>query len=67
MRSWTENILNFLLRAVFGMIIIHCVNTLIAGQGWPGTVGMNPFSFCTTGFLGLPGVALLYGLSFYFL
>ncbi|MBQ7840558.1 MAG: pro-sigmaK processing inhibitor BofA family protein [Lachnospiraceae bacterium] len=67
MRSWTEIFLNFMLRAVFGMIIIHFINTLITGQGWQATVGMNPLSFCTTGFLGLPGVALLYGLRFYFL
>lgn len=67
MKNGTEIILNFLLRAVFGMILIHFINLFMDGRGWQAAVGMNALSFVTAGCLGLPGVALLYGLGFYFL
>lgn len=61
-----EIMLNFLLRAVFGMIAIFLVNSFLQGRGLQGSVGMNPLSFMTSGILGFPGVALLYGIKIYF-
>ncbi len=66
MRNRTEIFLNFMLRAVFGMIAIFLINSFLRDRGFPGSVGMNPLSFVTTGILGIPGVALLYGISLYF-
>lgn len=63
----SELVLNFVLRAVFGMIAIYMVNSVMEGRGIQVTVGMGPLSFLTSGFLGFPGVALLYGINFYFL
>ena len=35
------------------------------GQGISACVGMNPITFLTSGSFGFPGVALLYGITFY--
>ena len=64
LKNWMETVLNFMLRAVFGMIAVFLINSLLQGKL---SVGINPVSFLASGCLGLPGVALLYGLKFYFL
>ena len=66
MKSWSEACLNFGVRAVFGLIAIYLINSWMKSQGWQLAVGINPVSFLTTGFLGIPGIALLYGLQGYF-
>lgn len=65
MKKRAEAMLNFLVRAVFGMIAVYGINYFLRKQGMSGTVGINPFSFLAAGLLGLPGIGLLYGISFY--
>lgn len=65
MKNGMEKILNFLLRAVFGMIAIFLINSFLKNRGLPVLVGINPLNFVTSGLLGFPGVALLYGITFY--
>ena len=66
MKDWGGRIaVNFLVRAIVGMAIIFFVNEYLDGQGIPACVGMNPVTFLTSGTLGIPGVALLYGITFY--
>ena len=67
MKNWAEILLNFGIRAIFGMIAVWLINSWMRGSGLETVVGINPLSFLTTGFLGIPGVVLLYGLRFYFL
>lgn len=67
MKNWMEIMLNFLLRAVFGLIAIYLVNSFLRGRGLQAAVGINPLSFLTSGILGFPGIALLYGIRFYFM
>ena len=55
-------IVNFFVRAFVGVCMIFFVNEY---QGINVAVGMNLFSFLTSGTLGIPGVALLYGISVY--
>lgn len=57
-------IVNFLIRAIVGMCMIFFVNEFLSSRGINIMVGMNPLSFLTSGTLGIPGVALLYGISF---
>lgn len=52
----------FLGRAVLGMILIYAVNQYCILQDISLYVGLNPLTFLTAGVLGLPGVALLYGI-----
>lgn len=67
MKNWMEIMLNFLLRAIFGLIAIYLVNSFLQGRGLQAAVGINPLSFLTSGILGFPGVALLYGIRIYFM
>ena len=53
-------LVNFLVRA-----IIFFVNEFLASKGISAQVGMNPMTFLTSGVFGIPGVALLYGITFY--
>ena len=47
---------------VLGIFCIIYANDLLAAQGIPLAVGINPISLLTTGSLGFGGVALLYGI-----
>lgn len=57
-----EIIINFIVRAVLGAAVIFFVNQFLDSQKIPVAVGLNPFTVLTGGILGLPGVALLYGI-----
>ena len=66
MKNWgTKIIVNFLIRGIIGLAIIFFVNEFLDGQGISACVGMNPVTFLTSGTLGFPGVAMLYGITFY--
>lgn len=56
---------NFMIRALVGMVLIFFVNEFLASKGMDVSVGLNPVTFLTSGTLGIPGVAMLYGIVFY--
>ncbi len=56
---------NFIVRAVVGAALIFFVNEFLSSQGIAVRVGLNPWTILTSGILGTPGVALLYGISLY--
>ena len=60
-----EWLVNFILRAVTGMVGIYCVNYLLAARQISVAVGINPLTILTSGILGFPGVAVLYGIHFF--
>jgi len=62
LRRRVDIVLNFILRAVVGIVVISIINQILGTQNTLITVGVNPISVITTGVLGLPGVALLYGI-----
>ena len=64
-KKGTKIIVNFLIRGFIGFAIIFFVNEFLDGQGIAACVGMNPITFLTSGSFGFPGVALLYGITFY--
>ena len=55
---------NFIVRAIIGCAMIFFVNEFLNAQGISVQVGLNPWTVLTSGILGLPGVALLYGINF---
>ena len=66
MKKWGTNIaVNFLVPGIVSFAIIFFVNRFLDGQEISACVGMNPVTFLTSGILGFPGVAMLYGISFY--
>lgn len=58
-------VVNFLVRAVLGMALIFFINQFLETKGVSLHVGLNPLTFCASGVFGVPGVALLYGITFY--
>lgn len=55
----------FVIRAVVGCAMIFFINQFLEMKGISIQVGMNPVTVLTSGVLGAPGVALLYGVLFY--
>lgn len=53
---------NFIVRAILGMGIIFFANEFLTQKEIVVEVGFNAISFLVSGCLGLPGVAMLYGI-----
>ena len=56
---------NIFVRMGLGIAIIFFVNEFLSSQDISVQVGINPITILTSGILGIPGVALLYGIGFY--
>ena len=56
-------LVNFTIRAVVGMGMIFLANQFFVEQEIGLQVGFNLVSVLTSGCLGVPGVALLYGIA----
>lgn len=54
---------NFFIRVIFGMGVIFLANQFFAQKGIDVRVGFNAISVLVSGFLGLPGVVMLYGVA----
>lgn len=63
--KWTSGVVNFVVRAIFGMGLIYFINQYVIPGSNTLNVGLNVVSFLTTGSLGVPGVCLLYGILYY--
>lgn len=63
-RRKTEWIINFVLRMVLGIIAIYFGNLAFSYYGLDLFVAINPISILISGFLGIPGVAVLYGINY---
>lgn len=55
-RKQVSFVIQFLIRSIFGSIILTFVNMAFGGT----VVGVNLISILTIGFLGIPGFVLLY-------
>lgn len=62
MKEKNQFLVNFIIRAILGMGIIFFANQFLEYKEIALEVGFNAVSFCVSGFLGLPGVAMLYGI-----
>lgn len=58
-------VVNFLVRGILGIALIFFINEFLDSRDIDLNVGLNPLTFVTSGTLGAPGVALLYGIEFY--
>lgn len=56
---------NFILRACIGMGIVYYINMYLVEQEVSTMVGINMVTAVTTAGLGVPGVGLLYGITFF--
>lgn len=60
-----EWLINFVLRAVMGTIGIYFINYFLISQEISSGIGINPVTVLTSGFLGFPGLLVLYGINFF--
>lgn len=60
-----EWLLNFIMRSILGVIAIYFINAALAERGIFLGVGINIYTVLTSGILGIPGVAALYGIGLY--
>lgn len=60
-----EWVLNVILRSIFGVIAMYFINAALADAGISLGVGINGVTVLTSGILGIPGLAALYGLGMY--
>lgn len=63
MKQKNQFLVNFIVRAILGIGLIFFVNYFLEQKNIAITVGFNAISFLASGFLGLPGVAMLYGIA----
>ena len=64
-KNRAEWIINLILRAISGMLMIYFLNFLFEKQYPAMEMGYNLVTFLTSAILGFPGVAMLYGINFY--
>lgn len=64
-RRKKEWIINFILRAVMGTVFMFFINGFLVSQGIHIDIGINPITVLTSGFLGIPGLIMLYGINLY--
>ena len=65
MKRRLEWLLNVLMRSILGTIAIYFINNALTGAGISLGVGINPVTVLTSGILGLPGLAAIYGIGLY--
>ena len=56
-------LLNFTMRTIIGMGLILLINYFLEEKGIDLEVGWNGISVLVTGCLGVPGVAMMYGIA----
>ena len=64
-RTKARFVLNFLVRAVLGVMLILFANNFLQKRGISLEIGVNAVTFLTSGSLGIPGVCMLYGILVY--
>ncbi|SFS01320.1 pro-sigmaK processing inhibitor BofA family protein [Anaeromicropila populeti] len=60
-----EYFINFMLRLSMGALAIYIVGELLARNSIDGSIGINPITLLTVGFLGAPGFVMMYAVEFY--
>ena len=61
--KWAEGIINFVYRAVYGIICIYFLNQLSILLGLGLQIGLNAWTAALTGVFGIPGVVLLFAIQ----
>lgn len=60
LKSKASIVFRFLVQAVVGGVLIYGMNEFFAAQNLVSIIALNPLTVLTCGFLGIPGVLLLF-------
>lgn len=66
-RHFSEILIDFFVRAVVGTALVFFINQFLDYNSISAMVGINVITFLAAGFLGIPGIGLLYGMVFFML
>ena len=67
MKTRSHLLLNFLLRGLYGSVVIILTNYLFDSMGISLEIGLNPITLLTCMILGFPGLLLVFGINFFML
>ena len=59
-----RRVATFSARAILGFVGIAAINFVLASFGLAAAVGINVLTMAVVAFLGIPGIMMLYGLTF---
>ena len=60
LKSKANMVFRFLVQAIIGGILIYGMNRFFLSQNLVSIIAINPLTILTCGFLGIPGVLLLF-------
>lgn len=60
LKSRAGMVLRFVVQAVVGGVLLYGMNQFFLAQNLVSTIALNPLTILTCGFLGIPGVLLLF-------
>lgn len=63
LKSKASIVFRFLLRGITGGLFIYGINSFLLPENTVSIIALNPLTILTTGFLGIPGVLLLYAVQ----
>lgn len=65
-RKRPDYAINFFLRIGLCFVAVYFINDALLDKGIPVCVAMNAVTFLACGFLGFPGLFLMYGIAFWY-
>lgn len=60
LKSKANMVFRFLVQAVIGSVLLYGMNQFFLSQNLVSIIAINPLTVLTCGFLGIPGVLLLF-------
>lgn len=60
LKSKANMVFRFVVQAVIGSVLIYGMNQFFLSQNLVSIIALNPLTILTCGFLGIPGVILLF-------
>lgn len=61
-----EWLVNFVFRALLGIVLLYCINSVLVNFGVKQVPGINEINVTSIGLLGMPGILMLYAIMIYY-
>ena len=59
-------LVNFVFRALLGIVLLYCINSVLVNFGVKQVPGINEINVTSIGLLGMPGILMLYAIMIYY-
>lgn len=61
-----EWVVNFVFRALLGVVLLYCINSVLVSFGVKQVPGINEINIASIGLFGMPGILMLYAIMVYY-